>query len=185
MKLPKCKICGGPHYKYQCFQNPKRKYALKRKYSRFKAGLTPRADKVLSKQNLDRKRLIVDLDKYCSLYVRVNYADKHGIVTCYTCGKRLPWKMSDNGHYKSRQFVGTRFDFDNMRPQCQNCNRTLRGNLAKYKEHLVKEIGETRVNELNIKKTRKISTVELEEMLKDIKTKYKKLVEKKKSEQIR
>ena len=181
--MPKCKICGGPHYKYQCFQNPKRKYALKRKYSEYKAGKTPRRDKVLSAQTTARKRLILDLDKYCSLIVRIQASDKFGVASCFTCGRRLPYKMLDNGHFKSRQFVGTRFDFDNMRPQCQNCNRFLKGNLSQYRERLVNEIGEKRVDDLDKKKANKLSTPELEELLKELKLKYKNLIEKKKAEQ--
>ena len=131
-KIPKCPICGGPHYKYMCFQNPKRKYALKRKYSAYKVGKTPKKDKVLSSsKSLVRKRLILELDKYCSLCVRIAAADKNGIATCYCCGRRLPWKCMHNGHFKSRQFQGTRFDFENMRCCCETC---LTGEAILYKE---------------------------------------------------
>lgn len=183
-KVPKCPICGGPHYKYMCFQNPKRKYALKRKYSAYKVGKTPKRDKVLSSsKSLVRKRLILELDKYCSLCVRIAAADKNGIATCYCCGRRLPWKCMHNGHFKSRQFQGTRFDFDNMKCTCEVCNVTLHGNLKKYREHLIREIGEDRVNALDRKKSQKISTPELEELLVKVKLKYKQLLEAKKNDQ--
>ena len=177
-----CKYCGSTlHFSYQCFRNPKRGYAIKKKYEQvYKTGKTPKHDKMLSSQSLDRKRLIMELDRYCSLVVRISASNKFGVLSCYTCGKRISYKMCDNGHLKSRQFQGTRFDFDNMRPQCQNCNRTLKGNLVKYREKLAKEIGEERVNALDKKKSQKISTPELEELLKEVKTKYKKLVEEKK-----
>lgn len=181
-KVPKCPICGGPHYKYMCWQNPKRKYALKHKYSAYKAGQTPKRDKVLSSsKSLVRKRLVLELDKYCSLYVRVAASDKNGIATCFCCGKRLPWKVMHNGHFKSRQFQGTRFDFDNMRCCCETCNVTLHGNLQKYKEHLVREIGEERVNVLDRKKSQKISTPELEKLLREVKAKYRELLKQKKA----
>lgn len=198
--MPKCKICGGPHYQYQCFQNPKRKAAMKRKFSEYKAGKVPKRDKVLSKtRGLNRKRLILELDKYCSLYVRVSSTTNirptvqpHirvcsnptlGIGACYTCGKRLPWKALHNGHFKSRQFIGTRFDFDNMRPQCEYCNVVLHGNINKYREKLIKEIGEERVLALDKKKSKKLSTVELEQLLEEVKLKYKQLLEAKKNDQ--
>lgn len=183
MKIPKCKICGGPHYKYQCFQNPKRKYALKRKYSEYKAGKTPKRDKVLSSQTSERKRLILELDKYCSLITRMSASDKFGVASCYTCGRRIPWKCLDCGHLISRQWLGTRFDFDNMRPCCQYCNRTLHGNLKIYRQNLTHEIGEERVNRLNLKKSVKPSTPQLEEMLQEVKQKYCELIENKKQEQ--
>lgn len=175
-----CKYCGShTHYSYMCFQNPKRKSALKRKYSQYKAGKTPKHDKVLSAQTLDRKRLILELDKYCSLIVRISASDKYGVVNCYTCGKRIPWKLCDNGHYRSRQALQTRWDFLNCHCQCQNCNRLLRGNLSRYREHLVREIGENKVLELETRPAKKISTPELKEMLDDLKLKYKQVVEEK------
>ena len=181
MKIPKCPICGGPHYKTFCFMNPKRKSAIKRKYSAYKVGVNPHKDKLLkTTKQTDRRRLILELDKYYSWYVRVNASDKNGMASCYTCGKRLPWKCLDNGHLISRRFIGTRFDLDDMRPQCQNCNRVLYGNLAYYREKLIKEIGEERVNALDQKKNNKITTPELEQMLEDIKMKFKKLLDEKK-----
>lgn len=185
-KTPKCRICGGPHYAYMCFKNPKRKTAIKRKYSAYKRGVKPKKDKLLrTEKNLDRRLLIMELDKYCSWIVRIKASDKNGIVSCYTCGKRLPWKVVHNGHFKSRQFDGTRFDFDNMRPQCEVCNITLHGNIEKYREKLIKEIGEERVDNLNLKKSRKISTSELKEMLEDLKAQYKELIEEKKTEALK
>lgn len=65
---------------------------------------------------------------------------------------------------------------------CQICNRTMRGNLVKYRQHLVREIGNDAVREIETRPPRKIPTSELQEMLDDIKAKYKALVaERKKS----
>ena len=133
MKTPTCKYCGShAHWSYMCFKNPKRKAAIRHKYSAYKAGETPKRDKVLSSsKSLVRKRLILELDKYCSLCVRIAAADKNGIATCYCCGRRLPWKCMHNGHFKSRQFQGTRFDFENMRCCCEYC---LTGEAELYRE---------------------------------------------------
>lgn len=181
-KMPYCLLCGQyGHYKSFCFRNPSRKYALRRKYSAYKRGVKPKGDKLLSNEkSLDRRRLIMELDRLCSLIVRVEASDKYGVATCFICKKRLPYKQMQNGHYRSRQFQGTRFDFDNMRCCCITCNVVLHGNLAKYRESLVKEIGEERVNALDQKKNKKISTPELEELLKEMKSRYKALVEEKK-----
>ena len=180
-KVPKCPICGGPHYKSFCWQNPKRGYNLRKKYEKaYKTGKVPRGEKTLSKETTKRKRLIMELDKYCSLIVRVGASDKYGNCLCYICGRKLPYRQMHNGHYKSRQFLGTRFDFDNMRASCPNCNVVLHGNIPKYKEKLIREIGEKKVNDLERKKTLKPTTPELEELLKEMKIKYKELVEEKK-----
>ena len=180
-KQVKCPICGGPHYKSFCWQNPKRNKNLARKYKQaYKTGKTPKHDKLLSSQTLDRKRLIMELDKYCSLIVRMSESDKYGVGVCIACGKRLPYKYLDNGHYRSRQALQTRWDFLNCHSECTHCNRVLRGNLKKYRENLVKKIGEEKVRELETRPPRKIPTPELEELLKEMKVKYKNLVEEKK-----
>ena len=180
-KKGKCKFCGSDfHWSYQCRLNPKRGYTIKKKYEQaYKTGKTPKHDKLLSSQTLNRKRLIMELDKYCSLIVRISASNQFGILSCYTCGKRIPWKCSDCSHLISRQWLGTRFDFDNMRPCCQFCNRTLHGNLKIYRQNLTREIGEDRVNRLNLKKSSKLSTIQLEEILENIKQEYSSLVEKK------
>lgn len=181
--MPKpCRYCGSTlHFSYQCFKNPKRGKVLKKKYEQaYKTGKTPKHDKLLSNQTLDRKRLIMELDRYVSLYVRVRDSDKYGIGTCIACGRRFPFRQMDNGHYRSRQAFQTRWDFLNCNSECQNCNRVLRGNLKKYREGLVRKIGEDKVRELETRPPRKISTPELQEMLDEMKIKYKKLVENKK-----
>ena len=39
-----------------------------------------------------RKGLVKKLDTVFSEYIRRKYADKKGIVSCYTCGKKAYWK---------------------------------------------------------------------------------------------
>lgn len=181
MKTPKCSICGGPHYAYMCFQNPKRKYVIKRKYSGYKQGVKPKKDKLLKdEKSLNRRRLILELDKYCSWIVRLKASDKYGVITCYTCGKRVPYKMAHCCHYISRRYGGTRFDFDNLRAGCEYCNVALHGNLEKYKEHLLRDIGQDGIDKLEQNKNKKIPTPELKELLEKIKSEYKRIVEEKK-----
>lgn len=181
-KKGKCKFCGSEfHWSYQCRLNPKRGKTLARKYKQAcKTGKTPKHDKLLSNQPLDRKRLIMELDRYCSLIVRISASNQFGILSCYTCGKRIPWKMADCSHFISRQWGGTRFDLTHLRACCQFCNRDLHGNLKVFRKNLIKEIGQEKVDELGRKKFQRISTPELQEMLKEMKIKYKNLVEEKK-----
>ena len=123
----------------------------------------------------------MELDKYCSLITRIGASDKYGRVECYTCGRMFFYKQTDCGHYVSRQKLSTRFDLLNLKPQCTNCNRVLRGNLEAYRNHLVRDIGEEKVKELETRPPRKISTPELKEMLDEMKIEYKKIVEKRKN----
>ena len=77
----------------------------------------------------------------------------------------------------------SRFDFRNLRPQCQNCNRVLRGNLKAYRNHLVREIGEDAVLELENRKPIKVMTSELESLLVAIKYEYQSLIKEKQIDQ--
>lgn len=122
----------------------------------------------------------MELDKYCSLVVRVGASNKFGIASCISCGKSVPYRLGDCGHYRSRQHLQTRWDLTNCNFQCTVCNRQLRGNLVKYRQALVRKVGEEKVRELETRPARKISTPELEELLKEMKSKYKALVEEKK-----
>ena len=128
-----CKYCGSTlHFSYQCYQNPKRGKALKRRYEQaYRTGKTPKHDKILANQSLDRKRLIMELDKYCSLIVRISASNRFGIAQCYCCGKSIPYKMGDCAHYISRQKMQSRFDIEsNLRINCTTC---LTGDATLYK----------------------------------------------------
>ena len=62
------------------------------------------------------------VDTLFSRLARFTRADKLGYVTCCTCGVRKRWDEVDNGHFMSRTFRATRWDFDNCWPQCKPCN---------------------------------------------------------------
>lgn len=166
-KTPKCKNCGGYHYTYQCWNKPKRP-KVKKVYKATK-----------STSNYERQKLIKELDRIVSLYVRQKGMDKRGYNVCYTCGARLPWKMMDCGHYIKRRYLQTRWDLNNVRPQCQYCNRNLNGNYRIYEPKIQKELGVDFVQKMWDKamKVEKISTPILSLMLEKIKEKYKNLTE--------
>ena len=83
--------------------------------------------------------LVDDLDAIFSKYIRHKYADKDGMVKCYTCPSIEPIGMIQNGHYISRQHMYLRWDERNCRPQCDICNELKRGNLAVFAKRLEKE----------------------------------------------
>lgn len=100
-----------------------------------------------------------ELDKLVSTYVRSN-----GNGSCYTCGLKRPKMELQCGHFISRQYNATRYDLDNLRPQCVNCNVWRRGNIAFFSANLLEELGKDRFDFL-IKKGRSLkqfTTRELE-----------------------
>lgn len=129
--------------------------------------------KMCSFEQKERKKLIKELDKYVSVYVRYTNSDKQGYATCYTCGKRLPWRLVDNGHWQSRRYQKTRWDLSNMRVQCRNCNRYMGGNYQVYTPKIIKELGEEKAEEIKrlAHSGGKVTTEEMRVMLADIKKK--------------
>ena len=93
------------------------------------------------------QQLINLLDKEVSIYVR-NKAAVNGWCFCYTCGIMRPVSDMDAGHYISRRYYATRYELDNIRPQCSGCNKFRGGEPVKFRMRLVEEIGEERVRRL-------------------------------------
>ena len=74
-----------------------------------------------------------ELDRVFSIYIRQKY-DK----SCYTCGKV---GTLQNGHFISRQYIATRWDENNCRPQCVGCNIFGNGKPLDFEERLKKDLG--------------------------------------------
>lgn len=87
------------------------------------------------------------LDAIFSRYIRLFYS-KDGYVACYTCGHKNEVKKMQNGHYIVRQYMATRYDENNCRPQCYACNMLYGGRAVTFRENLIKEIGEDKVLEM-------------------------------------
>ena len=68
------------------------------------------------------KDLIKELDRWFSMYIRLQYADDNGWVACYTCVTMVNWKYIQNGHFAKRGNKSLRFDEENCKPQCKDCN---------------------------------------------------------------
>lgn len=59
----------------------------------------------------------------------------------------------DCGHFIPREFLGTKWDLRNNKPQCISCNRFKHGNLKVYERELIKEYGGGIIDELKRKST--------------------------------
>jgi hypothetical protein len=97
-----------------------------------------------SKPPMARKPTIAKLkkklDTIYSRYIRAKFPKK-----CYTCGYVGNLQC---GHFVSRQYLATRWEDDNCRPQCAMCNIWGRGMLLDFEENLKNELGDVRVEEL-------------------------------------
>lgn len=85
------------------------------------------------------RNLMDDLDSLFSKYIRMKEADSKGIVNCVTCSNKGHYSDFDAGHYIPRIHLSTRWDVNNVKPQCHSCNRTKYGEEKKFAEYLEKE----------------------------------------------
>jgi len=69
-----------------------------------------------------KSELVSRADWYHSRLARFLRADRNGNVRCCTCGVQKQWTEVDCGHYMSRSYHATRWEFDNTWPQCKLCN---------------------------------------------------------------
>lgn len=98
-----------------------------------------------------RRKLIERLDKVFSQYIRLKYAlPGSGICFCISCHRPHHWTDIQNGHYMSRRYMATRWSVDNCRPQCVACNIFNQGNIQAYRRSLVAEMGEQKVNMVEV-----------------------------------
>jgi hypothetical protein len=90
-------------------------------------------------------QLVRLLDTEISQHVRMCAAITEGSewITCYTCETRKPWQEMHAGHCITRTHWGTRFDLDNIRPQCPNCNLFHGGRQTRFAMLLASELGQT------------------------------------------
>ena len=118
-----------------------------------------------------RSKVVKQLDSVFSQYIRQREAVNE-IATCFTCGKRDHWKRLQNGHFQSRKHYSTRWDETNCQVQCAGCNVFKYGEQFVFGQNLDIKYGLGTSNDLYIKakKTVKISTVELQDMIKHYKS---------------
>lgn len=138
--------------------------------------------KKAEKAGLSKPNLIKELDAWFSRYIRLKYSDKNGYCRCISCGKVYFWKNIQNGHYMSRRYMSTRFSEDNCRPQGVECNIFNQGAIQMYRRALIKEIGEQRVDLIEVRarqENKNWSLFELQQMIKYYKAEVEKLLEEK------
>lgn len=122
------------------------------------------------------------LDAIFSKYVRLSNADKNGYVKCYTCGVKKYWEKDgmQAGHFMSRKHTATRFDEQNVKPQCYSCNCHFYGRQFVFGKNLDKEFGEGTADALlqKSRQTQKNTVIDLQELIELYSNKLENLVKK-------
>lgn len=68
---------------------------------------------------------------------------------CYTCGREVPFKKMHAGHFIEKiGHANIYFELRGLKGQCFFCNRKLHGNKAIFALNLIKEYGESILEEL-------------------------------------
>ena len=148
---------------------------------RRKGGIHRVGGKKRSKRQISGKKpklpsiskLIKACDKQFSLNVRQNaYPKDKDIKFCYTCNHPNHWKKMHCGHFLSRYYKSARWDKDNARIQCMMCNLWKRGDPIAFRQNLLEEIGEKRVQAVEQKRylTIKLSREYLTDLLTSLTT---------------
>lgn len=95
-----------------------------------------REEAPVEKDNGQLDNIIHKLDRAFSKYIRLKYADKEGIVKCFTCSYKAHFSLLQCGHYISRAHMFLRWDERNTRPQCNDCNCVKHGNIGVFRANL-------------------------------------------------
>ncbi len=110
-----------------------------------------------------RSKVVKKLDVVFSQYIRLSNADKNGICTCVTCGKKYHWKQIQAGHFMSRKHYSTRWVEDNVKPQCYGCNVMQQGQQYRFSKYLGNNLSEELYNKS--KEVVKFTTDELQDKI--------------------
>lgn len=89
----------------------------------------------------DRKKINI-LDRVFSQYIRLRDS-VDGYIICCSCGKYVPWKEADAGHWINRKWMSVRWDERNVHAQCRACNRFDEGALPEYTMFMMKKYGQS------------------------------------------
>lgn len=122
---------------------------------------------------MKRSTIVQKLDKVFSQYIRLKDADHAGYVTCFTCGVTKHWKEVDAGHFQSRGKYATRWNEDNVKPQCKRCNGFRGGEQYQFALNLGTDLADDLVVLSN--QPARFSNIELLEMIKKYEAKLKDL----------
>lgn len=128
----------------------------------------------MRKKKKSRKNLIIALDRVFSKYIRTKYL-RDNFVECVTCNRRYPINKIQAGHFMSRKHYSTRWDEENVFPQCYGCNVMQQGQQYLFSKFIDNKYGEGYSDVLLYKsrKTVKFSDTDIQEMIEGFTNKLK------------
>lgn len=118
-------------------------------------------------------KLVKKLDIVFSRWVRMSNADHTGQCECVTCGKKEHWKQIQAGHFMSRRHYSTRWDEQNVKPQCRACNVFSQGRQYEYSRYLGVQLSDSLL--FKSKQLTKFSVSDIQQMIDDYSERIKKL----------
>lgn len=124
-----------------------------------------------------RQKLVKDLDKVFSLFIRMRASDENGYASCFTCGQVKKWKEGDAGHFISRGAYSTRWNETNVQFQDKKCNIFQSGQQYLFSVALNRLYGEGTADALFAmsRQTRKYGEGEIKAMIEIYKDKVERL----------
>ena len=134
-------------------------------------GVKPKSKKEKKPKKIkkpSRSHLVKKLDAIFSKFIRLKYADKFGMVACYTSWVVKHRKEMQCWHFITRGCYALRRSEINCRPQSYVDNVILHGNYIEYTLRMIWELGDEVVQELlfiKMKPPEKIHTRKIEEMI--------------------
>lgn len=93
---------------------------------------------------------------------------------CYTCDHLVLFQELDAGHAIGGRNNAVLFDKRIIKPQCQTCNRNNGGEYEKFKEKLIKELGEKQYYRI-VEDSKKVVLYSIEDLV-DVYEKYNDLI---------
>lgn len=120
-----------------------------------------------------RSKLVKKLDVVFSQFIRLSNADHKGFCQCVTCGRKYHWKQIQAGHFMSRKHYSTRWDEDNVKPQCYGCNVMSQGRQYEYSIHLGSEKSQSLLEKS--RQLVKLTTGDIEHLIELYRDKLKKI----------
>lgn len=136
-------------------------------------------EKVTKEKSLST--LKADLQKLFNTFIRLRdtrYSNGQPFFICISCGEPKGLDQMNAGHlYPVGSNESVRYDEDNCAGQCIACNLHKHGNQLAYYKNLVRRIGQSRVDLLDIKRQSlsKMARFEVEMLIEEYKQKIAKL----------
>ena len=147
----KCKVCKAPFVKSRPLQSVCSHACALAMVNATKArndAKAAREDRRITAQARNRLKTRSELAQEAQVAVNAYVRLRDAALPCVSCGRHHQGQWHA-GHYMSRGArPDLRFDLDNIHKQCQPCNEHLSGNIAAYRQELIRRIGQAGVDRL-------------------------------------